>query len=212
MNQQLTKTQEKVLQNIIHFIDKNGFPPTIREIMALMGYASVNNVQRILNVLEQRGYIKRNLRGGARCIEIVNKSQAKKLFEKKIPILGVVAAGSPLLAEQNIEGYLTINPNLMGFDGDFVLRVKGDSMKDANIHDADLIVVKQTNFPDNRDIIVALLDEEATVKRFYLEKDSVRLQPENPNYQAITINKNDMYFRVLGKVQAVISKMTNKGT
>ncbi len=212
MEQQLTNTQENVLQQIINFVEKNGFPPTIREIMALMGYASVNNVQRILSVLEQRGYIKRNLRGGARCIEILKKAKANKNFEKRLPILGVISAGSPLLAEQNIEGYLTINPQIVGFDGDFVLRVNGDSMRDANIHHADLIVVKQTNYANNRDIIVALLDDETTVKRFYIEKDSVRLQPENPNYQPIIISKNDMYFKVLGKVQAVINKMASMGT
>ena len=203
----ITKTQERVLQVIIDFIERNGFPPTIREIMRLMGYASVNNVQRILNILEQKGHIKRNLRGGARCIEVIHKHTSKRKGEKKIPILGTVAAGSPLFAEQNIEGYMTINPEIMGFDGDFILRVHGDSMKDANINNNDLIVVKQTNFPKNREIIVALLDEEATVKRFFLEKDFIRLQPENPDYQPINISKNDMYFKVLGKVLAVINKV-----
>ena len=203
----ITKTQERVLQVIIDFIERNGFPPTIREIMRLMGYASVNNVQRILNVLEQKGHIKRNLRGGARCIEVC-KRNTKRKREKKIPILGTVAAGSPLFAEQNIEGYMTINPEIMGFNGDFILRVRGDSMKDANINNNDLIVVKQTNFPKNREIVVALLDEEATVKRFFLEKDFIRLQPENPDYQPINISKNDMYFKVLGKVQAVINKVS----
>ena len=148
------------------------------------------------------------MRGGARCIEVIYKSDAKRKGEKKIPIIGTVAAGAPLFAEQNIEGYMTINPEIMGFDGDFILRVSGDSMKDANINNNDLIVVKQTNFPKNREIVVALLDEEATVKRFFLEKDFIRLQPENPDYQPINISKNDMYFKVLGKVQAVINKVS----
>ena len=207
MGDPITKTQERVLQAIINFIDQNGFPPTIREIMGLMNYASVNNVQRILNVLEQKGHIKRNLRGGARCIEVIHKRSVKRKGEKKIPIIGTVAAGSPLFAEQNIEGYITINPDIMGFNGDFVLRVLGDSMKDANVNNNDLIVVKQTNFPKNREIVVALLDDEATVKRFFLEKDFIRLQPENPKYQPIEIRKNDLYFKVLGTVQAVINKV-----
>ena len=207
MGDPITKTQERVLQTILNFVEQNGFPPTIREIMGLMGYASVNNVQRILNILEQAGYIRRNLRGGARCIEVVFKTTSHRRDEKKIPILGTVAAGSPLFAEQNIEGYLTINPKVMGFDGDFVLRVKGDSMRNANINNNNLIVVKQTNFPNNNDIVVALLDEEATVKRFFMEKDQIRLQPENPDYQPIIINKNDLYFKVLGKVQAVINRV-----
>jgi repressor LexA len=207
MGDTITKTQERVLQAIVDFIDENGFPPTIREIMSLMNYASVNNVQRILNVLVETGHIKRNLRGGARCIEVRHKRTAKQSDEKKLPILGTVAAGLPLFVDQNIEGYITFNPKIMGFDGDFVLRVSGDSMKDANINNDDLIVVKQTNFPQNREIIVALLDDEATVKRFFLEKDCIRLQPENPDYQPIKISKNDMYFKVLGKVQAVINKV-----
>ena len=205
----LTKTQERVLQVIVQFIHQNGFPPTIREIMGLMGYASVNNVQRILDVLEQKGYIRRNQRGSARGIEVIREFEAPRKGEKKIPILGTVAAGTPLFAEQNIEGYLTINTKVMGFDGDFVLRVKGDSMKNAHINDNDLIIVKQTDSLKNGDIVVGLLDEEATVKRFYLENDFIRLQPENPDYQPIIINKNDLYFRVLGKVRAVINKLNN---
>ncbi|HDP99791.1 MAG TPA: transcriptional repressor LexA [bacterium] len=212
MKNQLTKTQERVLQAITSFIHENGFPPTIREIMTIMGYASVNNVQRILSVLEQRGYLKRNLRGGARCIEVIRNQHQVRDTEKQIPILGTVAAGTPLFAEQNVEGYLTINPRIMGYDGDFILRVRGDSMRNANINDQDLVVVQKTNFPNNGDIIVALLDEEATVKRFYLEKNTIRLQPENDNYSPIQISRNDLYFRVLGKVRAVIHKIDKMGT
>ncbi len=209
MGDPITQTQERVLQAIVSFIDEKGFPPTIREIMSMMGYASVNNVQRILSVLEATGHLKRNLRGGARCLDVLQKRTVKKQDEKKLPILGTVAAGLPLFAEQNIEGYVSINPKIVGWDGDFILRVHGDSMKYANIHDGDLVIVKQTNFPQDREIIVALLDEEATIKRFYLERNCIRLQPENPDYQPIIINKNDMYFKVLGKVQAVINKISN---
>lgn len=206
MRKLITETQEKVLQTIVSFVEERGFPPTIREIMSLMGYSSVNNVQRILSVLERKGYIKRNLRGGARCIEVINRHTSSKKREKKIPILGAVAAGSPLFAEQNIEGNVTLDPQLTGIHADFILRVSGDSMKDAYINDKDLILVRQMNFPKNNDIIVALLDEEATVKRFFLEQDHIRLQPENPDYQPIFISKNDLYFKVLGKVVAVIHK------
>ena len=208
----LSKTQERVLKTIISFIEQNGFPPTIREIMTLMGYASVNNVQRILTILEQKGYIRRNYRGTARSIEVIQKQVTKSNKEKTLPILGNVAAGLPIFAEQNIEGYITINPEIMGFDGDFILRIKGDSMINANINDNDLVVVKQTNFPNNGDIIVGLLDEDATVKRFFLKNNLIQLIPENPNYQPITISKNDMYFKVLGKIQAVITSLAKKGT
>jgi len=207
MRKVITETQNKVFQAIIDFVEERGFPPTIREIMSLMGYASVNNVQRILNVLEKKGYINRNLRGGARCIEVVERLSSLTEIVKKIPILGTVAAGTPLFAEQNIEGYMTVNPKIIGINADFILRVTGDSMKDAYINDKDLIFVRRMNFPNNNDIIVALLDEEATVKRFFLESNQIRLQPENPDYQPIFINKNDLYFKVLGKVGAVIHRI-----
>ena len=207
MRKAITETQEKVFQVITDFVEEQGFPPTIREIMSLMGYSSVNNVQRILSVLENRGYINCNLRGGARCIEVVERPFSSPEKEKRIPILGTVAAGTPLFAEQNVEGYMTFNPNLPGINADFILRIAGNSMRDAYINNNDLIFVRKKNFPKNNDIIVALLDEEATVKRFFQEKDHIRLQPENPDYQPIIINKNDLYFRILGKVIAVIHKI-----
>jgi repressor LexA len=172
-----------------------------------MGYSSVHNVQRILDILENIGCIRRNLRGGARCIEVISGQNSSKENVKKLPIIGTVAAGSPLFAEQNIEGYFSFDTQLLGIDADFILRVKGESMKNARVSDNDLVLVKQTNFPENSDIVVALLDEEATVKRFYLEKDQIRLEPENPDFQPIIINKNDMYFKVLGKVAAVIHRL-----
>ncbi len=207
MRAAITDTQRKVYQAIINFVEERGYPPTIREIMNLMGYSSVYNVQRILNVLEEKGYINRNIRGGARCIELVKPTQIALNGHQKIPILGKVAAGTPLLAEENIEGYLSFEPGIAGVQADFILRVSGDSMKDAFINDNDLIFVKKLNFPNNNDIIVALLDEEATVKRYFLEKDHIRLQPENPAYPPIIISKNDLYFKILGKVIAVFHKL-----
>lgn len=203
----LTQTQQKVLQGITSFFEERGFPPTIREIMDMFGYASVNNVQRILTVLEREGYIRRNRRGGARCIEIVQEHTATRIKIKRLPLLGQITAGVPIFAEQNIEGYVNIDQTLIGTSGDFILRVKGDSMRDADIFNNDLIIVKQMNFPKHNDIIVALLDEEATVKRFILESNYIKLQPENSDYQPIIINKNDLYFRVLGKVEAVIHRL-----
>lgn len=207
MKKTLTEIQDKVLNNIIEFVEEKGFPPTIREIMSLMGYASVNNVQRILNVLENKGFIRRNRRGGARCIEVLHAQNNSWGKNKKLPIIGTVAAGSPIFAEQNIEGYFTLDPHAMGFDADFVLKVKGNSMKDAFINQDDLIIVRKTNFPENNDIIIALLDNEATVKRFFIENDLIRLQPENPDYLPIEIKKNDLYFKILGRVEAVIHKL-----
>ena len=203
----LTETQQKVLQGITDFINERGFPPTIREIMEMFGYASVNNVQRILTVLEKKGHIRRDHRGGARCIEIIKDYPEVQSGIKRLPLLGQISAGIPIFAVENIEGYVNLDFSLTGSFADFLLRVKGDSMRDAYIFNNDLILVKKTNFPQNNDIIVALLDEEATVKRFYLEENYIRLQPENPDYQPIIINKNDLYFKVLGKVEAVIHRL-----
>ncbi len=176
--------------------------------MEMFGYASVNNVQRILSVLENRGYIKRDLRGSARCIEIVKDSNEEIFGTKQVPLLGQIAAGEPIFAEQNVENYYQVDRQLFGANADFMLRVRGDSMTGANIFNKDLIIVRQTSLPQNNDIIVALLDEEATVKRFFLEDSTIRLQPEHPDYQPIIISKNDMYFKILGKVEAVIHQLS----
>lgn len=210
LTNQLTNTQQKVLEGITNFINEQGFPPTIREIMELFGYASVNNVQRILSVLEKKQCIRRHRRGGARCIEIVQNKKDADLNTKRIPLIGHISAGLPLFAEQNVEGYFTIDQDLLGTSGDYILRVKGDSMRDANIFNNDLVIIKHTNFPKNNDIVVALLDEEATVKRFILESNHIRLQPENPDYQPIIIDKNDLYFKVLGTVEAVVHRFNKK--
>ena len=207
MKNTLTETQRKVFQGIASFIGERGYPPTIREIMNLFGYASVNNVQRILGVLENKGYIRRNYRGGARCIEIIRGHSAAGERVRRLPIIGRIAAGAPIFAEQNYDGYVTMDLGVIGVGGDFVLRVDGDSMRDANIFHRDLIIVARKNFPKNGDIIVALLDEEATVKTYFLEGNRIRLQPENPDFQPIIINKNDLYFKVLGKVEAVVHRI-----
>ncbi|MBN1154388.1 transcriptional repressor LexA [candidate division KSB1 bacterium] len=207
MKNTLTQTQKNVLKGITQFIKERGYPPTIREIMELFGYSSVNNVQRILSVLEKKGFIRRNYRGSARCIEVIKDHREHKLSNAQLPILGTIAAGSPILAEENIEGYVTLDLSMIGRTGDFVLRVKGDSMRDANIFNDDLIIVNKTYTPKNNDIIVALLDEEATVKRFIEEDNAIKLQPENPDYSSIIIDKNDLYFKILGKVEAVIHRL-----
>ncbi len=209
MKKELTEIQQKVLAGITRFLEQRGYPPTIREIMSLFGYASVNNVQRILGVLDKKGYIRRNYRGGARCIEIVRDEEVISPRLKHLPILGQISAGVPIFVEQNIEGYIVMDLSLIGASGDFVLRIKGDSMRDANIINNDLIIVKQTNFPRNNDIVVALLDDEATVKRYFLESNVIRLQPENPDYQPIIIDRNDLYFKVLGRVEAVVHRISS---
>lgn len=207
MANSLTDIQQKVLQTIIEFVTEQGFPPTIREIMSRMGYSSVNNVQRILTLLETKGYIRRNQRGGARCIEVISSESSARDRMKKLPIIGKLTPDSPLFAAKNIEGYMTIDSELLNIDADFILRAKGEHMKDGQINENDLLLIKQTNFPESNDLVLALLDEEPTVKRFFIEKDHFRLQPANLEQPPILISKNDMYFRVLGRVTAVIHRL-----
>ncbi|MDZ7342650.1 MAG: transcriptional repressor LexA [candidate division KSB1 bacterium] len=207
MADSLTDIQQKVLQTIIEFVTEKGFPPTIREIMSRMGYSSVNNVQRILTVLENKGHIRRNQRGGARCIEVIGSETSAKDRIKKLPIIGKLKPDAPLFATENIQGYMTIDTELLGIDADFIMRAKGEHMKNGQINENDLLLIKRTNFPDNNDMVLALLDEEPTVKRFFIEKDHFRLQPTNIEQPPILISKNDMYFRVLGRVVAVIHRL-----
>lgn len=207
MADSLTDIQQKVLQTIIEFVTEKGFPPTIREIMSRMGYSSVNNVQRILTVLENKGHIRRNQRGGARCIEVIGSETSAKDRIKKLPIIGKLKPDLPLFATENIQGYMTIDTELLGIDADFIMRAKGEHMKNGQINENDLLLIKRTNFPDNNDMVLALLDEEPTVKRFFIEKDHFRLQPTNIEQPPILISKNDMYFRVLGRVVAVIHRL-----
>jgi repressor LexA len=207
MTDSLTEIQQKVLQMIIEFVGERGFPPTIREIMNRMGYSSVNNVQRILTVLENKGYIRRDQRGGARCIEVIGSESSPRDRIKRLPIIGDLKPDLPLFAAQNIKGYLTIDTELLGIDADFIMRVKGEQMKNGEINENDLLLIKQTNFPDSNDLVLALLDEEPTVKRFFIEKDHFRLQPASLEQAPILISKNDMYFRVLGRVTAVVHRL-----
>lgn len=189
----LSKSQNAIFEYIKNKISQTGVAPSVREIAAAVGLRSTSSVQYNLNVLEEAGLIKRdaNLK---RTIRLARGAENIR----HVPVIGTVTAGVPILATQQIEEYVAIS----GVTGEnlFALHVKGDSMTNAGILDGDIVIVNQTPVAENGEIVVALIDDEATVKRFYQEKDHIRLQPENDNYAPIIVD----CCTVLGKVITLI--------
>lgn len=192
--EKLTKTQQKVFNYIKEVIDERGIAPSVREIGAAVGLKSTSTVQYNLNALEKAGYIERdsNLK---RTIRICKNG----IRPAHIPLVGTVTAGTPILATQSIEDYIPVPIRQRGREL-FALRVKGDSMINAAILDGDIAVVEKTPVAQNGEIVVALIEDSATVKRFYKENGHFRLQPENDNYEPIIVNE----VAVLGRVISII--------
>ncbi|HRR95358.1 MAG TPA: transcriptional repressor LexA [Candidatus Ratteibacteria bacterium] len=196
----LTERQREILKFIKNFTEKNGYPPTIEEIMRKFSFSSPNAVITHLSALKKKGVIERkeNISRG-----IIIK-ETDKIYD--IPIVGNIPAGIPLEEEENIEGYLTISENLLSRDEYFALRVKGESMKDAGIFDGDYVILKKDNEIKNGDIVVAYLDNQYTVKYFYKKDSSIELRPANKLYTSIKVNKNQK-FQIIGKVKGVFRKI-----
>lgn len=197
---ELSAKQQQILSYLKSEVQKKGYPPSVREICQAVGLKSTSTVHAHLSRLEKKGYIRRNPTK-PRAIEILDQTDKKDVIE--VPIVGTITAGTPILAVQNIEDTFPLPVNLLNYDTDvFMLRVKGESMIDAGIFDRDLILVRQQSSADNGDIVVALLEDSATVKRYYKEKDYVRLQPENATMSPI-ITKD---VKILGKVIGLFRK------
>lgn len=198
----LTARQREIFQFINEEVMKKNYPPSVREICERMGLSSSSTVHAHLKALEKKGYIKRDPTK-PRAIEILDSSLTpkQKRTQRLVPLVGHVTAGIPVLAEENIEDYLALPEELVKGDTVFLLRVKGESMKNAGILPDDLVVVRQQPFAENGEIVVALLGDEATVKRFYRDSEQIRLQPENPDFEVI-VSREDI--RVLGKVTGLI--------
>jgi repressor LexA len=204
---ELHERQQRILEVIEDAVKAQGYPPTVREIGAAVGLCSPASVQGHLSALEAMGYIRR---GSAkrRALEVVRPAVRMSAFPGAgggggLPIVGRVAAGVPLLAEDNVEDSLDI-PRFLGEDGGcFALRVAGTSMINAGILDGDIVVVRQQETADDGDIVVALLEDEATLKRFFREADQVRLQPENDAMEPILTRDP----RIVGKVTGVLRRL-----
>jgi repressor LexA len=198
----LTKRQREIAEFIKHYAAKYGYPPTVREIGKAVGLASSSTVHAHLANLEKFGVLKRNP-SKPRAIELFVDKARKAISPSGLPLVGHVAAGQPILAEENIEEYVQVPAIAGGAEGEYVLRVTGESMRDAGILQDDYVVVRPQETAKNGDIVVALLGEDATVKRYFKEKDHIRLQPENETMEPI--RSKDV--RVLGKVVGVFRKI-----
>jgi repressor LexA len=216
-----SERQRDILDFLEAFIDKNGYPPSVREIGEAVGLSSSSTVHSHLNALENKGFIKRDP-SSARALTVIGHKEAKarsanpqnhssedrqEAYQERLPrnvvalpLVGRVAAGAPALAEQNIEDSLVLPTQIVGDTGSFLLTVRGESMIDAGIFDGDYVVVKEQPTANNGEIVVALIDDEATVKTFYREPDRIRLQPENRSMEPIYARD----VTILGKVIALL--------
>jgi repressor LexA len=198
----LTKRQREIFDFISRYLKDHGYPPTVREIGKAVGLTSSSTVHAHLSKLETLGVVKRDP-SKPRALEVMVQRAKKAVRPTGLPLVGQVAAGEPILAEENIEEYLEVPDIVGGEDGDYVLRVRGESMKDAGILEGDFVVVHPTETARDGEIIVALLGDEATVKRFFREKDQIRLQPENKSMKPIRTREATILGRVVGVFRRV---------
>lgn len=214
----LSARQQAIYDFICEYTESHGYPPSVREIGSAVGLASPSTVHMHLKVLEERGYIKRDSKK-PRTIEVTASDQKERAADAgnlvsvvenatagttTLPLVGRVAAGTPILAEQNVEDTLTLPTSIVGDGSSFVLRVRGHSMINAGILDGDYIVVKEQHEAHDGEIVVALIDDSATVKTFYREKGRIRLQPENDTMEPIYVT-NPV---ILGRVTALIRSIS----
>jgi repressor LexA len=200
----LTKRQKEIFDFIRRYAAKTGYPPTVREIGKAVGLHSSSTVHAHLANLEKIGLLRRDP-SKPRAIELLFDKAKKTILPEGsgLPLLGQVAAGTPILAEENIEDYIEIPDVIGGEEGDYVLRVRGESMVGAGIFGGDYVVVRPADDATDSEIVVALIGEEATVKRFFRESDHIRLQPENETMEPIRSAEVSVIGRVIGVLRKV---------
>jgi len=206
MENELTERQKEVFEFLKDFLREKGFPPTLREIASHFGLRGPKAPQKTLNILEKKGYI-RKVPGGSRAIEILSYPQFSLTQILPIPIIGRVKAGEPILAIENIEGYINLDRSLVSSKDVFLLRVQGDSMIDAHIQDGDFALVKPQPNAENGQIVVALIEDEATIKRIFKKRDLIRLEPANSKMEPIVIKKGEKKVTIVGKVVGIFRKL-----
>jgi repressor LexA len=206
MKNDLTTKQKKVLHFLKSYLQVKGFPPTLREIASHFGLRGPRAPQKTLQILEKKGYIRR-VPGGSRAIEMLIPPLVHKSQILSLPIVGRVRAGEPILAIENIEGYINLDQSLISSDDVFLLRVQGDSMIDAHIQDGDFALIKPQPNAENGEIVVALVDDEATIKRIFKKRDLIRLEPANPHMEPIVVRKGERRVTLVGKVVGIFRKL-----
>lgn len=205
----LTESQAKVLKTVSDFIAENGYSPTAKEIAEILNITQTSVFEQ-LSRLEKKRYITRQ-KGAARTIGILNQPENEKPAKKsdsvklvKVPIIGTIAAGAPIFADENMEGEILVDESNIGKGRFFALRVRGDSMINAGINNGDLVIIKRQPLAENGDIIAALIDSEATLKRLSLTNDEVFLLPENEKYSPINVTCRED-FKILGKMVTTVT-------
>ena len=194
----LTQKEKEVYEYISVCLEKNGYAPSVRDICAAVGIKSTSSVHEYLKRLSDKGYIKKSS-GKSRALSVEGNVQSESTKMKRVPILGRVTAGQPILAVQNYDGYVDFPATMArGKANLFALRVMGESMIEAGILDSDIVVVESKRYADDGEIVVAMIDDEATVKKFYRDNGRIRLQPANHTMQPIFARE----VTVLGKVIA----------
>jgi repressor LexA len=204
----LTKRQQEIFDFIRKYSAKYGYPPTVRDIGKAVGLASSSTVHAHLANLEKIGLLRRDP-SKPRAIELLDRAVGNAVDSMRsivrsegLPLVGSVAAGQPVLAEENIEEYIAVPEAAGGGDGEYLLRIRGDSMKNAGILEGDIVVVRPQETAREGEIVVALLGEEATVKRFFRESDHIRLQPENETMEPIRSKEVKVLGRVVGLLRS----------
>lgn len=209
MTIKITKRQQAVLDDIERHIAEKGYGPTVREVCEDLGLSSPSTVHVHLKALEEKGFIKRDPLKSRSISLTYAVEQAIDSFVSdvrdivSVPLVGSVAAGMPILAEENITDYLKLPTEIVGEAPSFMLSVRGDSMIEIGINDGDYVVVKEQPVANNGDIVVALLEDEATIKRFYKESDHIRLQPENSQMEPLIVKDCS----IAGTVVAVFRRL-----
>ncbi len=188
-------TQQRILDYIENYIEVNGYPPSVREIGQAVDLKSTSTVHGHLNRLERKGLLHREAMK-PRTIDVKREDKPQIV---KLPVLGKVAAGVPILAEENAEGFIQLPDTIVGRGEHFILEIRGDSMISAGIMNGDYVVVKRQQTAQNGDIVIAMIDDEATCKRYFKEPDRIRLQPENPRMRPFFARS----VTIVGKVVAV---------
>lgn len=203
---ELTSEQQRVYSFIIKHRNTTGFPPTVREIADGLGYKSPNNVRQHLRLIEQKGYI-RLLAGKARGIEVTSSVSNDRNIDEEtsVPIIGTVAAGKPITAIENVDGYLTLDKSIFKGEGLFALKIRGDSMTGMGILNGDIVVVRKKSTAEHGEVVVIIIDGDATLKRFIKENGKVLLRAENPAYSDIVLSSLNS-IQIAGKLVGVIRK------
>lgn len=201
----LTPEQNRVFEFIVAHMRESGSPPTMREIAAKLGYKSVNNARQHLRLIEQKGYLTLNP-GKARGIQITQSHEINEnIHEFQAPLIGSIAAGSPITAIENLEGYVTLDRTMFKGNNIFTLRIKGDSMEGIGVLNGDIVIVRQQQNADNGEVVVAIIDGEATLKRYMHTGTQVVLHAENPKYNDIIV-ESSADLQIAGKLIGVMRK------